>query len=52
MLLPEVSPIPMASEHPGRVQVVTRGRTQETQVLNLSNAEPRDWAMSGPGRRR
>ncbi|MBT1099762.1 MULTISPECIES: hypothetical protein [Streptomyces] len=52
MLLPEVSPIPMASEHPGRVQVVTRGRTQETQVLNLSNAEPRDWVMSGPGRRR
>ncbi|MEV3898485.1 hypothetical protein [Streptomyces anulatus] len=37
----------MASEHPGRVQVVTRGRAQETQVLNLSNAEAREWAMSG-----
>ncbi|MFB6876384.1 pRL2-11 [Streptomyces sp. NPDC056323] len=47
MLTPEVSPIPMASEHPGRVQVVTRGRAQETQVLNLSNAEAREWAMSG-----
>lgn len=47
MLVPEVSPIPMASEHPGRVQVVTRGRAQETQVLNLSNAEARQWAMSG-----
>ncbi|WP_030853857.1 pRL2-11 [Streptomyces griseus] len=47
MLVPEVSPIPMASEHPGRVQVVTRGRAQETQVLNLSNAEAREWAMSG-----
>ncbi|OKK05329.1 pRL2-11 [Streptomyces sp. CB02488] len=47
MLVPEVSPIPMASEHPGRVQVATRGRAQETQVLNLSNAEAREWAMSG-----
>ncbi|MGW5990313.1 hypothetical protein ACWFRT_21470 [Streptomyces anulatus] len=47
MLVPEVSPIPMASEHPGRVQVVTRGRAQETQVLNLSNVEAREWAMSG-----
>lgn len=47
MLVPEVSPIPMASDHHGRVQVVTRGRAQETQVLNLSNAEAREWAMSG-----
>ncbi|MFF0108681.1 hypothetical protein [Streptomyces hirsutus] len=47
MLVPEVSPIPMPTEHPGRVQVVTRGRAQETQVLNLSNAEAREWAMSG-----
>ncbi|MEW1724732.1 DUF87 domain-containing protein [Streptomyces sp. NPDC093109] len=47
MLVPEVSPIPMPTEHPGRVQVVTRGRAQETQVLNLSNAEAREWALSG-----
>ncbi|MER6916698.1 DUF87 domain-containing protein [Streptomyces sp. NPDC000594] len=47
MLVPEVSPIPMPSDHKGRVQVVTRGRAQETQVLNLSNAEAREWAMSG-----
>ncbi|MGW1439856.1 helicase HerA domain-containing protein [Streptomyces griseus] len=47
MLVPEVSPIPMPTEHPGRVQVVTRGRARETQVLNLSNAEAREWAMSG-----
>ena len=47
MLVPEVSPIPMPTEHPGRVQVVTRGRAQETQVLNLSNAEAREWATSG-----
>ncbi|MFF7903785.1 helicase HerA domain-containing protein [Streptomyces sp. NPDC007920] len=47
MLVPEVSPIPMPTERPGRVQVVTRGRAQETQVLNLSNAEAREWAMSG-----
>lgn len=47
MLVPEVSPIPMPSDHHGRVQVVTRGRAKETQVLNLSNAEAREWAMSG-----
>uniref|UniRef100_UPI003F49B150 hypothetical protein n=1 Tax=Streptomyces achromogenes TaxID=67255 RepID=UPI003F49B150 len=47
MLVPEVSPIPMPSQHNGRVQVVTRGRAQETQVLNLSNEEARQWAMSG-----
>ncbi|MEU7088125.1 helicase HerA domain-containing protein [Streptomyces achromogenes] len=47
MLVPEVSPIPMPSQHNGRVQVVTRGRAQETQVLNLSNEEAREWAMSG-----
>ncbi|MFB6945618.1 hypothetical protein ACFWGL_40105 [Streptomyces sp. NPDC060286] len=47
MLVPEVSPIPMPTEHHGRVQVATRGRAQETQVLNLSNAEAREWAMSG-----
>ncbi|MET8944581.1 pRL2-11 [Streptomyces sp. NPDC004542] len=47
MLVPQVSPIPMPTEHPGRAQVVTGGRAHETQVLNLSNAEAREWAMSG-----
>jgi hypothetical protein len=47
MLVPEVSPIPMPSDHHGPVQVVTRGRAQETQVLNLPNEEAREWAMSG-----
>ncbi|MGW1974240.1 helicase HerA domain-containing protein [Streptomyces sp. NPDC001889] len=47
MLVPEVSPIPMSAEHPGRVQVVTRGRARGMQVLNPSNAEAREWAMSG-----
>ncbi|MFI1377727.1 hypothetical protein ACH4UY_37835 [Streptomyces longwoodensis] len=47
MLVPQVSPIPMPNEHPGRAQVVTGDRAHETQVLNLSNAEAREWAMSG-----
>ncbi|AQW46678.1 pRL2-11 [Streptomyces violaceusniger] len=47
MLVPEVSPAPAPTRHPGRVQVVLGGRAQETQVLNLSDAEAREWAMSG-----
>ncbi|MFE4373626.1 hypothetical protein ACFRMN_36405 [Streptomyces sp. NPDC056835] len=47
MLVPGGSPIPMPTARPGRVQVVLRGRAHETQVLNLSNAEGREWAMCG-----
>ncbi|GAA0898097.1 MULTISPECIES: pRL2-11 [Streptomyces violaceusniger group] len=47
MLVPEVSPAPAPTRHPGRVQVVLGGRAQETQVLNLSDAEAREWAISG-----
>lgn len=46
MLVPEVSPIPMPTQHHGRVQVVVRGRAHETQVLNLTNAEARE-SMAG-----
>ncbi|MFI0779350.1 hypothetical protein [Streptomyces sp. NPDC021212] len=47
MLVLEVSPAPAPTRRPGRVQVVLGGRAQETQVLNLSDAEAREWAMSG-----
>ncbi|MFJ2884299.1 pRL2-11 [Streptomyces sp. NPDC087272] len=47
MLVPEVSPIPKASRHSGRVQVVLAGQAHETQVLFMSDAEARDWATSG-----
>lgn len=50
MLVPEVTPAPKPTRHPGRVQVVLGGIARETQVLNLSEAEARAWAMSGaPG---
>ncbi len=47
MLAPKIHPAPKSTKHHGRAQVVTRGRAHETQVLNLSNAEAREWAMSG-----
>lgn len=47
MLVPEISPAPAPTRHPGRVQIVLGGRAQETQVLNLSDAEAREWAMTG-----
>ncbi|MGW6557631.1 pRL2-11 [Streptomyces hydrogenans] len=50
MLVPEVTPAPKPTRHPGRVQVVLGGTARETQVLNLSEAEARGWAMAGvPG---
>ncbi|MGW8768263.1 pRL2-11 [Streptomyces sp. NPDC055815] len=50
MLVPEVHPAPKPTRHPGRVQVVLGGAARETQVLNLSEAEARAWAMAGiPG---
>ncbi|MGW6248041.1 pRL2-11 [Streptomyces roseolus] len=52
MLVPEVTPAPKPTRHPGRVQVVLGGTARETQVLNLSEAEARAWAMAGvPGQR-
>ncbi|MFD4371074.1 pRL2-11 [Streptomyces sp. NPDC058486] len=52
MLVPEVTPAPKPTRHPGRVQVVLGGTARETQVLNLSETEARAWAMSGaPGTR-
>ncbi|MGW3377846.1 pRL2-11 [Streptomyces hydrogenans] len=53
MLVPEVTPAPKPTRHPGRVQVVLGGTARETQVLNLSEAEARAWAMAGvPGQRK
>ncbi len=46
MLVPEIAPAPKPTRHPGRVQVVLGGIARETQVLNLSDAEARAWAMS------
>ncbi|MFH8628010.1 pRL2-11 [Streptomyces vietnamensis] len=46
MLVPEVHPAPKPTRHPGRVQVVLGGIARETQVLNLSEAEARAWAMA------
>ncbi|MFF9344898.1 hypothetical protein ACF1CG_34730 [Streptomyces sp. NPDC014773] len=52
MLVPEVTPAPKPTRHPGRVQVVLGGTARETQVLNLSETEARAWAMAGvPGQR-
>lgn len=47
MLVPEVSPIPKASRHSGRVQVVLAGQAHETQVLFMTDEEAREWATSG-----
>ncbi|MFB7512894.1 helicase HerA domain-containing protein [Streptomyces sp. NPDC056144] len=47
MLVPEVTPAPKPTRHPGRVQVVLGGTARETQVLNLSEAQAREWAISG-----
>ncbi|MGW9441222.1 hypothetical protein [Streptomyces sp. NPDC055607] len=47
MLVPEVSPIPKASRHSGRVQVVLAGVAHETQVVYMDDAEARDLALSG-----
>ncbi|MBC9729305.1 helicase HerA domain-containing protein [Streptomyces sp. TRM68367] len=47
MLVPEVHPAPKPTRHTGRVQVVMGGVAHETQVLYLTDAEARAWAMSG-----
>ena len=47
ILVPEVNPAPKPTIHAGRAQVVLGAAVQETQVLNISNAEARDWVTSG-----
>ncbi|MGW1931127.1 hypothetical protein [Streptomyces sp. NPDC001919] len=47
MLVPEVSPIPKASRHSGRVQIVLAGVAHETQVVYMSDEEAKELATSG-----
>lgn len=47
MLVPEVTPIPRASRHRGRVQVVIGGEATETQVVFLADAEAIDLVREG-----
>jgi hypothetical protein len=47
MLVPEVWPMPRASRHAGRVQVVIAGTARETQVAYVTPAEARQWATAG-----
>lgn len=47
MLAPQVTPVPRASKHPGRVQVVLGSVAYETQGLMFTTAEAREWATSG-----
>ncbi|MFJ1742483.1 pRL2-11 [Streptomyces microflavus] len=47
MLVPEVHPAPKSTRHIGRAQVVLGGAAHETQVMFMSDAEARAWAMAG-----
>ncbi|MFH0246372.1 pRL2-11 [Streptomyces sp. HK10] len=47
MLVPEVQPAPKSTRHIGRAQVVLGGVAHETQVMFMSDAEARAWAMAG-----
>lgn len=47
MLAPEIHPAPKSTEHPGRAQVVIGGTARETQVLFFTDAEAREWAITG-----
>jgi hypothetical protein len=47
MLVPEVQPIPRSTRHVGRAQVVLGGVASETQVMFMTPAEAREWAVSG-----
>lgn len=44
MLVPEISPIPRSSRHPGRVQVCIAGIATETQVIFGKDDEAYAWA--------
>ncbi|MGW0703029.1 pRL2-11 [Streptomyces sp. NPDC002867] len=45
MLVPEVQPAPKSTRHIGRAQVVLGGSAHETQVMFMTDAEARTWAM-------
>ncbi|MFI0742468.1 pRL2-11 [Streptomyces sp. NPDC021100] len=47
MLVPEVQPAPKSTRHVGRAQVVLGGVAHETQVLFMTDAEARAWALAG-----
>lgn len=47
MLVPEVSPMPSASQIRGRVQVVMAGKATETQIIYYTDEEARAAALSG-----
>ncbi|WP_431983842.1 pRL2-11 [Streptomyces qinglanensis] len=47
MLVPEVQPAPKSTRHIGRAQVVLGGSAHETQVMFMSDAEARSWALAG-----
>ncbi|MGK5543373.1 helicase HerA domain-containing protein [Streptomyces sp. URMC 127] len=46
MLAPEITPAPKSTTHIGRTQVVLGGTAHETQVLFMTHAEARAWAMN------
>ncbi|MEU5900350.1 pRL2-11 [Streptomyces venezuelae] len=47
MLVPEVQPAPKSTRHIGRSQVVLGGIAHETQVMFMTDAEARAWAIGG-----
>ncbi|WKU42613.1 pRL2-11 [Streptomyces sp. VNUA116] len=49
MLAPEITPAPKSTSHIGRAQVVLGGAAHETQVLFMTHAEARAWAMHTAG---
>lgn len=46
MLVPEVSPAPKSSRHPGRVQLVQAGEAHETQVVFGTEDQARDYVLT------
>jgi hypothetical protein len=47
MLVPEVWPAPKSTRHIGRSQVVLGGDAHETQMAFMTDAQAREWALSG-----
>lgn len=46
MLVPEITPVPRSSRHPGRAQVCIAGVATETQVIFGKDDECREWASA------